>query len=84
MNELQKIFQEMKFEQTHQEGMTYNGRVLLVDALNTFLRSYAAIPTLDDNGNHIGGMTGFLRSIGAAIRDFKPTRVVIVFDGKGG
>lgn len=84
MNDLQKVFQNMKFEQIQQEGMTYNGRVLLVDALNTFLRSYAAIPTLDDNGNHIGGMTGFLRSIGAAIRDFKPTRVVIVFDGKGG
>jgi len=84
MSDLQKIFQNMKFEQSNQEGMTYNGRVLLVDALNTFLRSYAAIPTLDDDGNHIGGMTGFLRSIGAAIRDFKPTRVVIVFDGKGG
>lgn len=84
MSDLQKVFQDMKFEQVQQEGMTYNSRVLLVDALNTFLRSYAAIPTLDDNGNHIGGMTGFLRSIGAAIRDFKPSRVVIVFDGKGG
>lgn len=84
MSDLQQVFQNMKFEQIQQEGMTYNSRVLLVDALNTFLRSYAAIPTLDDNGNHIGGMTGFLRSIGSAIRDFKPTRVVIVFDGKGG
>jgi DNA polymerase-1 len=74
----------MNFENVNQTGMTYNSRVLLVDALNTFLRSYAAIPTLDDNGNHIGGMSGFLKSIGAAIRDFKPTRVVIVFDGKGG
>ena len=64
--------------------MTYNSRVLLIDALNTFLRSYAAIPTLDDNGNHIGGMSGFLKSIGSVIRDFKPTRVIIVFDGKGG
>lgn len=84
MSDLQKIFKDMKFEQIQQEGMTYNSRVLLVDALNTFLRSYAAIPTLDDDGNHIGGMTGFLRSIGSVIRDFKPTRVVIVFDGKGG
>jgi len=74
----------MNFDNGNQEGMAYNSRVLLVDALNTFLRSYAAIPTLDDNGNHIGGMSGFLKSIGAVIRDFKPTRVVIVFDGKGG
>lgn len=84
MADLQKVFASMNFENVNQEGMTYNSRVLLVDALNTFLRSYAAIPTLDDNGNHIGGMSGFLKSIGAAIRDFKPTRVVIVFDGKGG
>ena len=84
MTDLQKVFASMNFENVNQTGMTYNSRVLLVDALNTFLRSYAAIPTLDDNGNHIGGMSGFLKSIGAAIRDFKPTRVVIVFDGKGG
>lgn len=67
------------------EGDTkYNSRVLFIDALNTFLRSYAAIPTLDDNGNHIGGMSGFLKSVGSVVRDFKPSRVVIVFDGKGG
>lgn len=84
MTDLQKVFQAMNFEQSTEQGMTYNSRVLFVDALNTFLRSYAAIPTLDDDGNHIGGMAGFLRSIGATIRDFKPTRVVVVFDGKGG
>lgn len=62
----------------------YNSRVLIVDALNTFMRSYAAIPTLDDDGNHVGGMAGFMKSLGFAIRSFKPTRVVLVFDGKGG
>jgi 5'-3' exonuclease len=39
---------------------------------------------MDDNGNHIGGMSGFLKSLGLAIRTFKPTRCVVVFDGKGG
>lgn len=48
------------------------------------MRSYAAIPTLDDNGNHIGGMAGFMKSLGFAIRSFKPTRVILIFDGKGG
>jgi len=48
------------------------------------MRSYAAIPTLDEDGNHIGGMAGFMKSLGFAIRSFKPTRVVLVFDGKGG
>ena len=72
----------MEFDQDKSTG--YNSRVLIVDALNTFMRSYAAIPTLDDDGRHVGGMAGFLKSLGFAIRSFKPTRVVLVFDGKGG
>jgi 5'-3' exonuclease len=81
MTDLLKVFNEMQFDS---KDIGYNSRVLIVDALNTFMRSYAAIPTLDENGNHIGGMAGFLKSIGYAIKTFKPTRVVLVFDGKGG
>lgn len=83
MANLQDIFHNMKFE-NDQQGMHYNSRVLLVDALNLFLRSYCAVPSMDDDGNHIGGMIGFLKSLGLAIRTFKPTRCVVVFDGKGG
>jgi DNA polymerase-1 len=81
MTDLLKAFNEMQFDS---KDTGYNSRVLIVDALNTFMRSYVAIPTLDDNGNHIGGMAGFMKSLGFAIRSFKPTRVVLVFDGKGG
>lgn len=83
MADLQSIFHNMKFE-NDQQGMGYNSRVLLVDGLNTFLRSYTVVPSMDEDGHHIGGMIGFLKSIGLAIRTFKPTRVVLVFDGKGG
>ena len=83
MANLQDIFHNMKFE-NNEQGMTYNSRVLLVDAMNLFIRSYTAVPSMDDNGNHIGGMIGFLKSLGLAIRTFKPTRCIIVFDGKGG
>jgi hypothetical protein len=83
MVNLQDVFTNMKFEETPQ-GMGYNSRVLLVDSMNLFIRSYAAVPSMDDNGNHIGGMIGFLKSLGLAIRSFKPTRVILVFDGKGG
>lgn len=81
MTDLLKAFNEMQFDS---KDTGFNTRVLIVDALNTFMRSYAAIPTLDDDGNHIGGMAGFMKSLGFAIRSFKPTRVVLVFDGKGG
>ena len=61
-----------------------NGKVLLIDGLNTYLRCFSATPTMNDDGEHIGGVTGFLLSLGAAIRTHRPTRVVVVFDGKGG
>jgi 5'-3' exonuclease len=35
------------------------------------------------NGNHIGGLTGFLKSVGYAIKMINPTKTVIVFDGVG-
>jgi 5'-3' exonuclease len=83
MSNIKDVFANMKFENDEQD-MTYNGRVLLVDAMNLFIRSYAAVPSMDDNGNHIGGMIGFLKSLGLAIRTFRPSRCAIVFDGRGG
>lgn len=58
--------------------------VLVVDGTNNFIRCWTTVPTLNENGEHIGGITGFLMSLGYAIKLLKPTRVVIVFDGKGG
>lgn len=45
---------------------------------------FSATPIVNDDGDHIGGYIGFIRSIAAIIRQFKPTRCIIVFDGKGG
>lgn len=42
------------------------------------------MPIVNDDGDHIGGYIGFLRTLAASIRQFKPTRCIIVFDGKGG
>jgi len=39
---------------------------------------------LNTDGHHIGGLTGFLKSVGYTIRMTDPTKVVIVFDGVGG
>ena len=39
---------------------------------------------MNDDGDHVGGVTGVLKSIGYAIRQTQPTRVIVVFDGKGG
>ena len=58
--------------------------VLIIDGLNAFLRSFTMINHINPDGHHIGGLTGFLKSIGYAIKMFNPTKVVIVFDGVGG
>ena len=58
--------------------------ILIIDGLNTFLRSFTMINHMNPDGHHIGGLTGFLKSVGYAIRMADPTKVVIVFDGVGG
>jgi DNA polymerase-1 len=51
--------------------------------MNTFLRSFAMIPAINPQGNHVGGLVGFLKSLGYVIKLIRPTRVVLVFDGQG-
>ena len=58
--------------------------ILVIDGLNTFLRSFTMINHINPDGAHIGGLTGFLKSVGYAIKMLDPTKVVIVFDGVGG
>lgn len=80
----QKLLNEVKKEHTQNLNRSRNGRVLIIDGLNTFIRSWTTNPSMNDNGEHIGGVVGSLKSIGFQIREFNPTRVVILFDGKGG
>ena len=61
-----------------------NSRVLIIDGLNTFIRSWTTNPTMNEDGDHTGGVIGSLKSIGFQIREFNPTRCVVTFDGKGG
>ncbi len=77
-----KIFE--KLEETNKGPKKANDKVLIIDGLNTFIRSFAVSPVTNDNGEHVGGITGFLLSIGYAIKTINPTRVIICFDGKGG
>ena len=66
----------------HQRGVTDS--ILVIDGLNTFLRSFTMINYINSDGHHVGGLTGFLKSVGYAIKMLEPTKVVIVFDGAGG
>ena len=78
------ILEEIKKKGGNLDAGEPDDKVLIIDGLNTFIRCFSAIPTLNDDGAHVGGIVGFLRSVGYAIRTIRPTRTVIVFDGKGG
>jgi DNA polymerase-1 len=78
------IFEEIKKKGGSLDDGKPNDKVLIIDGLNTFIRVFSVIPTTNDDGIHVGGIVGFLRSIGYTINMFSPTRVIIVFDGKGG
>ena len=57
---------------------------MVIDAMNMLIRSFSLLKAMSPTGHHIGGLVGFLRSLGYVTRIFDPTRVIIVWDGKGG
>lgn len=58
--------------------------VLVVDGLNILMRAFAVIESINPNGYNVGGLTGFLKTLGALRRQFNPQRIVVAWDGKGG
>ena len=85
MKDLYKnILNEVEQERETNHLRERNSRVLIIDGLNTFIRSWTVNPTMNEDGDHTGGVIGSLKSIGFQIREFNPTRVVVTFDGKDG
>jgi len=63
---------------------TDNKRVIVIDALNMFLRAYIVDPSLSTNGDPIGGIKGSFKILQKLIRMTKPDSVVVVWDGPNG
>ena len=59
-------------------------RVLIIDGMNNFTRSYVVDPTLDTNGNPIGGLSGFLKILQKNIREVRPDKVIVCWEGPSG
>lgn len=87
-NDVFSIWENLKAEKKAAQegglGSVTKKTVLIVDAMNTFLRCFMAIPTMNTDGLHTGGISGFLKSVGYAIKAYQPDRCIIVFDGAGG
>ena len=83
-NFLKNKYKELEKDLSKPKVRKPNDHVLLIDGLNTFIRAFSVNPSLNEDGSHVGGLVGFLKSVRFAINKFKPTRCIIVFDGKGG
>lgn len=59
-------------------------RIMIVDALNQFLRSYIVDPSMSSQGQPIGGSKGFLKILNKLTREIKPDKIAVVWDGEGG
>ena len=59
-------------------------RVLIVDALNAYLRAYIVDPSISSNGQPIGGLKGFIKILQKLVREIKPDQVFIAWDGPDG
>jgi 5'-3' exonuclease len=80
--ELFKLLDEVQ-EQGEEPTQNRHDKVLILDGLNLFFRNFAMMNMVNPDGVHIGGLGGFLRSLGALINQTQPTSVYVVFDGAG-
>jgi DNA polymerase I len=70
-------------EEREETTLNRNSRVLLIDGLNLFFRNFAMLNIVNSEGIHVGGLGGFLRSLGTLINQIQPTSIYVVFDGEG-
>jgi len=59
-------------------------RVLIIDALNAYLRAYIVDPSLSTHGQPIGGIKGFIKILQKLVRETKPDCVIVAWDGPDG
>jgi DNA polymerase-1 len=80
--ELFKLLDDIK-EEDNVSLPKRHDKVLLIDGLNLFFRNFAMLNMVNPDGVHIGGLGGFLRSLGSLVKQIQPTAVYVVFDGAG-
>ena len=80
-NDLLKLLNDIK--EDDMPSLEEGERILIIDGLNLFLRNFAVLNYINTDGAHIGGLGGFLRSLGSLVKQLKPTSIYIVFDGVG-
>ena len=58
--------------------------IIVIDGFNLLIRSFVVMPTMNENGEHNGGLYGSLNSLKGYVKRFRPKKVIIAWDGPGG
>lgn len=83
-DKIRSLLSGIKDQPARSPSHRFNSKTLIIDGMNTFIRAFAMDNKFNNFGHHVGGIASFLKSIGSAIRNEKPSRVIVVFDGEGG
>ena len=59
-------------------------KILIIDAMNTFIRNYVVNPSIAADGSPIGGCKGFLMTLQKLSKEIKPDKLIVIWDGGGG
>lgn len=57
--------------------------VIIVDAMNLFVRSYCAYPSMSAHGYQMGGCVGFLKTLKRIVSEVFPSAVYVCWEGGG-
>lgn len=57
--------------------------VLIIDAMNAFVRAWAAYPQMNVDGEPIGGCVGFLKTLRKLVNELQPRAVYVAWEGGG-
>jgi 5'-3' exonuclease len=57
--------------------------ILVIDGLNVFYRHWAANPSMDANGEHVGGIVGFLKGVQLLCERYRPNDVIVTWESGG-
>ena len=63
--------------------MSENRPILIVDAMNLFVRSYCAYPTMSVHGYQMGGCIGFMKTLKRIVFEVQPSVVYVCWESGG-
>lgn len=64
------------------EDIVKKRKVVLIDAMNLYIRNFCAVSLTNSNGDHVGGLFGCLQSFKKIVDSFNPDIVIVAWEGK--